>query len=329
MGVSAYSHFHGKPHERQRIALQCTAMHAHCNALQRTSMRCSALQCAAAQCNVLQCAAAHCNVLQCAATCCNVLQRTATHGDALQHTATHCNALQCTATHCNALQRTATHCNTLQHTAIHCNTLHLTAIVATGKTGVTADRITLYRRVILKIELELNNLNSILSRSAVTPVFPATHCDTLQHPATWRAGLQRNRLEQTATHCNTLPQHAATRCNTLQHTGEASWHTVDSRRLFLVSCESMRSVGDSRRGWRGWRLACRLSGAVVSCESMKSVDDSRSGWRGWRLACRPSGACELQVIESSMVFVPLCLEIKTQSRDHNIASTSALARLAI
>jgi len=28
------------------------------------------------------------------------------------------------------------------------------------------------RRVILKIELELNNLNSILSQSAVTPVFP-------------------------------------------------------------------------------------------------------------------------------------------------------------
>ena len=28
------------------------------------------------------------------------------------------------------------------------------------------------RRIILKIELELNNLNSILSRSAVTPVFP-------------------------------------------------------------------------------------------------------------------------------------------------------------
>ena len=28
------------------------------------------------------------------------------------------------------------------------------------------------RRVILKIQLEVNNLNSILSRSAVTPVFP-------------------------------------------------------------------------------------------------------------------------------------------------------------
>jgi len=32
------------------------------------------------------------------------------------------------------------------------------------------------RRVILKIELELNNLNSILSRSAVTTVFPLPVC---------------------------------------------------------------------------------------------------------------------------------------------------------
>ena len=44
----------------------------------------------------------------------------------------------------------------------------------TGKTGVTADRDKIEFRVILKIELELNNLNSILSRSAVTPVFPLT-----------------------------------------------------------------------------------------------------------------------------------------------------------
>jgi len=44
------------------------------------------------------------------------------------------------------------------------------------------------RRVILKIELELNNLNSILSRSAVTPVFPddqrtATHRNTQRSEA--------------------------------------------------------------------------------------------------------------------------------------------------
>ena len=44
------------------------------------------------------------------------------------------------------------------------------------------------RRIILKIELELNNLNSFLSRSAVTPVFPccgvlrcaAVRCSVLQ-----------------------------------------------------------------------------------------------------------------------------------------------------
>ena len=92
---------------------------------------------------------------------------------------------------------------------------------------------------------------------------------------------------------------------------------------------SMKSVGDLRSGWRGWRLASRLSGAVVSCESMKSVGDLRSRWRGWRLVWRPSGAGEFRVIVTTMVFVPLCLEIKTQSRDHNVASTSIPARLAM
>ena len=43
-----------------------------------------------------------------------------------------------------------------------------------GKTGVTADRDKIeFRLFILKIELELNNLNSILSQSAVTVVFPS------------------------------------------------------------------------------------------------------------------------------------------------------------
>jgi len=120
------------------------------------------------------------------------------------------------------------------------------------------------RRVILKIELELNNLSSILSRSAVTPVFPSvlqcvtasarvsrlylrawhthartnTHCHTLQHTATvfvavccsmnaWHTHAHTN------THCNTL-QHTAPYCNTLQHTttvfvavwcSMSAWHT--------------------------------------------------------------------------------------------------------
>jgi len=37
------------------------------------------------------------------------------------------------------------------------------------------------RRIILKIELELNNLNSILSRSAVTPVFPSLPTPARKH----------------------------------------------------------------------------------------------------------------------------------------------------
>ena len=111
--------------------------------------------------------------------------------------------------------------------------------------------------------------------------------------------------------------------------GWRGWRLACTLSGAVVSCESIKSVGDSRGGWRGWRLACKLSGAVVSCESMESVDDSRSGWRGWRLVCRSSGAGELRVIVATMVFVPLCLEIKTQSRNHNVASTSNPARLAM
>jgi len=54
---------------------------------------------------------------------------------------------------------------TVKHTARRhsCYGFFFEVICIQGKTGVTADRD--------KIELELNNLNSILSRSAMTPVF--------------------------------------------------------------------------------------------------------------------------------------------------------------
>jgi len=50
----------------------------------------------------------------------------------------------------------------------------------------------------------------------------ATYCNALQHTATHCIALQRttthcNALQRTATHCNTL-QHTATHCNTLQRT---------------------------------------------------------------------------------------------------------------
>jgi len=48
----------------------------------------------------------------------------------------------------------------------------------------------------------------------------ATHCNTLQHTATYTTHfciLSCSTLQHTATHYNTL-QHTATHCNTLQHT---------------------------------------------------------------------------------------------------------------
>jgi len=46
------------------------------------------------------------------------------------------------------------------------------------------------RRVILKIKLELNNLNSILSRSAVTPVFPVAEGSDASRKYVARVGLK-------------------------------------------------------------------------------------------------------------------------------------------
>jgi len=53
----------------------------------------------------------------------------------------------------------------------------------------------------------------------------ATHCNTLQHTATYC-----NTLQHTATHCNTLPhtwQYTETHCNTLQHV-DMSVHICDA-----------------------------------------------------------------------------------------------------
>jgi len=52
--------------------------------------------------------------------------------------------------------------------------------------------------------------------------YAATHCNTLQHTATYdlRTDALISTLQRTATHCNTL-QHAATRCNTLLHSADA------------------------------------------------------------------------------------------------------------
>ena len=77
------------------------------------------------------------------------------------------------------------------------------------------------RRVILKIEPELNILNSILSRSAVTPVFP-THLQThIQRHTPLTLALMYTRslsaCTQTHTHTHTHRTRACTRTNMHTH----------------------------------------------------------------------------------------------------------------
>jgi len=67
-------------------------------------------------------------------------------------------------------------------------------------------------------------------REKHTRLLSATHCNTLQHPATpcnTKIPLRHAcccYLQHTATHCNTLQQ-TATHCNTLQHTA-IHWNTL-------------------------------------------------------------------------------------------------------
>ena len=69
------------------------------------------------------------------------------------------------------------------------------------------------------------------------------------------------------------------------------------------------TVNEERR-----RLAERLAYKVMLGDGA-----AEAGWR----------CCRLRVIVITMFFIPLWLEIKTQSRDRSVATTSALARLAM
>ena len=127
--------------------------------------------------------------LQQTATLCNILVY------CCDGTATHCNSgsnCHCINTgwtilrraHCSTLQHTATYCNTLQHTATRCNTLHQRQQLPSHDT-----RWTILRRT------HCNTLQHT-----------AKHCITLQHTAT-----HFNKLQRTATHCNTL--HSGSNCH--------------------------------------------------------------------------------------------------------------------
>ena len=77
------------------------------------------------------------------------------------------------------------------------------------------------------------------------------------------------------------------------------------------------TVNEERR-----RLAERLAWIAAGVQTRRRLAE-RLAWLAAEWRC-----CELRVIVA-MVFIPLRPEIKTQSRDHNVASASNPARLAI
>jgi len=201
----------------------------------------------------------------------NTLQHTATHCNILQHTATYCimrvaiHTLQHIATHCNTSQHTATHHNTSQHTATHCNTradtLHTTAMLAVIEYFCNTVQHTSGERDTLPVSIDRDTLPVGIDRDTL-PVGPeclnnmiATHCNTMQHPATPCNTLQHNSgnprhcrsaqnvwiwLYHTATHSNTL-QHPATPHTTPQQTATHQWRSWTLPRC--PECLNMISAG--------------------------------------------------------------------------------------
>ena len=179
------------------ITLQCTEPHLHACAWRflcciqhthacvwsenslKTTLCCSREMC----CSVLQCVAVCCSVLQCVIVCCSVLQCVAAC----------CSVLQCVAVlferdvrprtkthlaHKRTCEHIAPYCNTQQHTAAH---LHACA----------------WRGTCLCVKRTF---------------FKTIVFHSWERHETWLL----ERLQHTATHCNTL-QHTATNCSTLQH----------------------------------------------------------------------------------------------------------------
>ena len=139
------------------------------------------------------------------------MRMTRTHHNSLQHTAADCNTLQHTATHCNTLHHTATHCNslqntqrcalkditslgmlTLQHTATNCNTLQLTAT---------------HCNTLQHTEHTATHFNTRVNASCYK--YGCIMAQKNDYNTSQRIATQRNALQDTAIHCNTL-QHTPT-----------------------------------------------------------------------------------------------------------------------
>jgi len=279
-----------------RNTLQHTA--THCDTLQHTATHCNTLQHTAAHCNTLPrciwvpwmthtaCLTAsfymhtqHVLLLR--------LSRPATHCNTLHHTATHCSALQYTATmlmtavndhtarmtaafhthtqhisilgpsrpamHYNMLHHTAPHCTTLHHTAMHCNalqytaTMHITGMNESHHTHDCGISLTWKTRTTVMTVAPCNTLRH-----------PATHYNTLEHPA------KMHITAVTIAHCNTL-QHTATHCNTLQHTATPS-NDAKSRLWLSRHATHCSTLQHTATHWNRYISLLWLSRSTSHCQ---------------------------------------------------------------
>ena len=127
--------------------------------------------------------------------------------------------LQHTAAHCQTLQHTAKHCKSLQLTATHCSTLQHTA--------------THTHDSIISTHVCKTAVCTLGRRQSICLDNTATHCNTLPNTAT-----HCKTLQHTATHCSTL-QYTAAHCNTLQPTGahcNSMQHTAPHCAVCTVWC---------------------------------------------------------------------------------------------
>jgi len=224
------------------------------------------------------------------ATICHILQHSLLNTvhilslgcNALQHTATHSTQKRCTYRSFPAsLQYTATHCSTQQqqHPTAHNNTPKHTQLKDGAQPYV-------FSATHCKTETQRN---TFYSNTVHIPIFPATHCDTLQHtvahsitpqhtlPATHstvRWCTYQSLLQHTATNCNahTVPhyntllkdgahtesslQHTTTHCNTLQHTTTHSTQRWNTYQVFPAThCSTLQHTAThSTQRWYTYRV---------------------------------------------------------------------------
>jgi len=120
------------------------------------------------------------------------------------HTATHCNTLQYTATRCNILQHTATHCNTYKSLSAlpHASYVHIHPPIFRTHSPT---RPPTHPAMKSKDEIPYSTPSLPFCSLGLSPTYQISELTSLPTSTKPPFLPYCNTLQQTATHCNTLP----------------------------------------------------------------------------------------------------------------------------